>query len=176
MRSPAPGGSTRTINDPSSGSQYIPITGVNEAPGHPVPTTVNPVALAGGVDPALPDATALIGSAQLQLSKVEGPIILNIVGYLTDVSKIDTAEAASTGSAPRCRRQTCPDRQDIFIINDNAPPRLPGQSSSSYKTLIQTPLSGPTWVTATRPPTAPWIIIPNPQRLGRRSPSRRVER
>ena len=77
------------INDPVSGSQYIKIDGVNELQGSPVPPAGAAIALAGGVDPEIPDQTALVGAAKY-ISSIEGPIMVNIVGYHPDASKIDT--------------------------------------------------------------------------------------
>ena len=81
------------VNDPFSGSLYITVTGVNENQPGPEPTA-SAVALEGGVDPALPDAADLQQAADL-VNQVEGPVALNIVGYLTDASNADTAAATT---------------------------------------------------------------------------------
>ena len=61
--------------------------------------------------------------------------------------------------------QTWPERQDIFVINDSAPPRLPNQPSSAYKTSIQSPLGANTGDSYSAS-YGPWILVPNPNRLG----------
>ena len=53
------------------------------------------------------------------------------------------------------------------MINDNAAPRQPGQSSSSYKSLLIAPRhSGPTSGDSYSASYGPWIIIPHPARVG----------
>ena len=152
------------INDPASGSQYIKISGVNINQGQPVPTT-SPVALLGGIDPKIPDQSSLTAAATL-VGSVEGPVVVNIVGYHSDISKIDTSETAtsyvSTTVPPM---STWPDRSDIFVVNDSAPPRLPDQTSSAYKSSIGTTLGANTGDSYGASYT-PWIIVPHPTKIG----------
>jgi hypothetical protein len=135
---------------------------------NPTPTDT-PVKLEDGVDPGLPTATDLQNATQL-VAKVEGPIALNIAGYMKDATKVDTSEA--TGPFGWVGTSILPsssfsDRQDIFFVNDNAPPRLPGQPSSSYKALIQqSDKLGVTGADSYVASYGPWIIVPNPQRVG----------
>jgi phage tail sheath protein FI len=58
-----------------------------------------------------------------------------------------------------------PDRQDIFVVNDCAPPRIPGVSSSSYKTTIQSYLGQNTGDSYSAS-YGPWVVIPHPARIG----------
>lgn len=151
------------VNDSGSGSQYVRISGVNEGQPQPVPTAA-PVSLAGGVDPNIPDSAALEGSAAL-VEKVEGPVNLNIVGYLADATTENTTDMATSWVSGCITPTSFPDRSDIFVINDSAPPRTPNQSSAAYKTTIQTSLSrfpGDSYIAA----HAPWIKVPHPQRVG----------
>jgi len=152
------------INDQNSGSAYVRVDGVNQAlPRQPAPTTGAPVALTGGVDPKIPDQSALTASA-VYVGSVDGPVIVNIVGYHSDVSLIDTSSAASSYVSATVPSSTWPDRSDIFVVNDSAPPRLPGQTSSAYKSSI-TQLSanpGDSYCAS----YTPWIIVPHPSRVG----------
>jgi phage tail sheath protein FI len=98
---------------------------------------------------------------------VEGPIALNIVGYLNDASKADSGEAAAAWVGTTIPSSFFTDRQDVFVINDNAPPRSPNQSSSSYKSLIMNSSAlGANLGDSYSASYGPWIIIPNPQRVG----------
>jgi phage tail sheath protein FI len=151
------------VNDPAAGSQYVTISDANEVQGQPLPTT-SPVALAGGTDPGIPDAAALMGSAQ-QVSKVEGPVVVGIVGYHSDLSKINTSESAASWVGTTVPSTAWTDRQDIFVVNDSAPPRLPNQTSAAYKSTIQTSLGvnpGDSYSAS----YGPWILIPHPQKIG----------
>ena len=152
------------INDPVSGSQYIKLDEVNETQPAPVPPSGAAVALAGGIDPDIPDPTALVNSAKY-ITSIEGPIMINLVGYHPDASKIDTDETATTYVGVTVPSQTWPERQDIFVINDSAPPRLPNQPSSAYKTSIASPLGANTGDSYSAS-YGPWILVPNPNRLG----------
>lgn len=152
------------VNDPFSGSQYISISEVNDTQ-QPSPTT-SAIALAGGIDPAVPDAADLQSAAQL-LATVEGPINLNVAGYVTDVGTVDTADWANNYVGTTIPSSFLPDRQDIFIINDNAPPRIPNQSSAAYKSLISNSSAlGANTGDSYSASFGPWIIIQDPQRVG----------
>ena len=151
------------INDPASGSQYIKIDSVAGNQGQPVPTTT-PVALTGGIDPKVPDAAALVAAAPL-VTSIEGPINVNIVGYHSDISKIDTSETATTYVGATVPSSTWTDRSDVFVLNDSAPPRLPNQASSAYKTSIVTTLGANTGDSYCASYT-PWVIVPHPTKIG----------
>lgn len=151
-----------TINDVASGSQYIYLTGVNEAQAIPASTT-SAVALSGGIDPDLPPPNTLAAGAALS-TKIEGPINFNIAGYYADVSKINDPLATGNYVTSSVASSDFPDRQDVFIINDSSQPRLPNVSSASYKdSLISAaPQAGDSYVAV----YAPWIIVPHPNRIG----------
>jgi uncharacterized protein len=151
------------VNDPQAGSQYITVSGVHSNQGVPVATT-NPVSLAGGVEPKIPDAAALVAAASY-VSAIEGPVTVNIAGYHSDITAIDTSNTATAYVSTTVPSTTWPDRSDIFVVNDSAPPRLPNQSSSAYKTTITTSLganTGDSYVAS----YGPWIIIPHPAKIG----------
>ena len=151
------------INDPASGSQYVRIDQANEDQGQPTPTA-SAIALAGGIDPAIPDASALTAATE-QIEKIEGPVMVNIVGYHNDISKINTDQTANAFVGATVPSTVFPDRQDVFIVNDSAPPRIPNQPSSGYKTTIQTTLGANTGDSYSAS-YGPWILVPHPQRLG----------
>jgi hypothetical protein len=153
------------INDPYSGSRYVLVTEMNST-NYPAEAET-PVALTGGVDPNLPTPGDLNSSAGL-LTKVEGPIMLNIVGYLADALKEDQPNQSDSWVGSSVATSLFPDRQDIFIVNDNAPPRDPREPSSSYLTAISNSnalgaFSGDSYVAS----YGPWIIIPNPGQIGK---------
>ena len=150
------------VNDPYAGSRYISISGVLPAQPKPEPTAT-PRSLAGGTDPDLPDVAALSSSADA-ITKVEGPILINVCGYLEDASAENSATWADSYVSTTLNPSGFTDRQDIMVINDSAPPRLPGQTSGNYATAINTSLGqyADSYIAA----YGPWIIIPNPQRVG----------
>jgi uncharacterized protein len=155
------------INDPVSGSRYVRVTEVNGLQLQPKPTDPNAVFLTGGVDPAIPDGGELKDAARL-VTKVEGPIAVNICGYLDDASKANTDSQAGAWVGATVPSSYFDDRQDIFVINDNAPPRDAGTSSSVYKSTIT---SGSQYL-ADSPGDSycasygPWLIIPHPAQAG----------
>jgi len=149
------------LNDSVSGSQYVLVSAVDSTKTQPAPQTAR--ALAGGVDPKLPDAASMIASAQ-NVTKLEGPITLNICSYLTDASKADTTDTTGFVGAT-IPSSSLGDRQDIFIVNDSAGPRPPGATSSAYKTSITTALGANPGDSYSASYT-PWIIIPHPSRVG----------
>lgn len=153
------------LNDNSGGgSQYVLATGVNDSQPIPAATTGAAVSLAGGVDPTVPIAADLTASANL-VTKIDGPVALNIVGHLSDASKVDTDQYATVWVGATVPATTFSDRSDIFVINDSAPPRTPGMSSSSYKTALTTPLGANTGDSRSAS-YGPWIIVPNPNSVG----------
>jgi hypothetical protein len=161
-----PAGSRRVdavINDPYAGSRYISIIDVNLEQKQPVVTT-DPISLASGVDPGIPDAAALISSCQ-KITKVEGPINLNIAGYLKDATKADSTDAPANYVSTTIPSSSFTDRQDIVIVNDSAPPRTPGQDSAAYSTTVNSTLGANTGDSYSCS-YGPWLIIPDPKRIG----------
>jgi len=153
------------LNDSAAGSRYVRVVDLNEAQPRPMPTS-SAVALDGGVDPAPPDGATLV-TAATNVTKLEGPITLNIVGYLSDSSVQDSALAADKWVSGTIPSTAFSDRQDIFIVNDCCPPRIPGSSSGSYMTTMQNQQNlaantGDSYSAS----YGPWIIIPHPARVG----------
>ena len=151
------------INDSAAGSLYVTVSNINEAQPQPAATT-DPTPLSGGVDPALPQPGDL-QSAALQITKVDGPLVLNIVGYLTDASLADSDNFSSGWQSTTVPSTSFLDRTDIMVINDSAGPRDPGTSSSVYKSQIATALGANTGDSRSAS-YGPWIIVPNPSRAG----------
>ena len=157
------------VNDPYAGSKYIMVTDVTYTQPQPKDTHLGAIALAGGIDPKIPDGQALTASAAM-LGKTEGPINLNVVGYLQDISK--DPGATNVGTPPKANFVGAtipvdyyPDREDVMNINDSAPPRTLGQDSTGYISAISTTLQANDNDSYTAVYT-PWIIIPDPQRVG----------
>ena len=152
------------INDPNSqaGSRYIYISDVNTQQPRPTANADTAIFLTDGVDPAVPSAADMKSSASF-VTQVEGPINLNIAGYLANAAKEGTAfaEWTSTWLDPR---QTFPEREDIVYFNDSLPPRLIDQTASSYfNDMVDTLTQGANSYIAGY---GPWILVPDPQRLG----------
>ena len=153
------------INDPYAGSRYFTITGINPTQPRPHDTALGAVPLAGGIDPKIPDDTGLTASAS-SLAKTEGPINLNVCGYIRDVSR----DPSSTTPSKNFVGATVPTgtfagREDVMIINDSAPPRPAGMSSSDYAQSLSTTL-GANQDDSYTASYGPWIIIPDPRRVG----------
>lgn len=156
---------TEAINDLVSGSRYVQIS---SARADIVPAeALSSVPLQGGTDPHLPTSGDLTSSAVDAVPKVEGPIVLNIVGYISDVSTIETATWADNYVGGTTSSSSWSDRQDVFVVNDNCPPREPGQTASSYKTsmLQSTSLSANSGDSYSAS-YGPWGLISNPLRAG----------
>jgi hypothetical protein len=152
------------VNDPAAGSQYVRVSNVNEIQGQPVATGATAVPLIGGVDPGIPDASNLVAAAD-QVTKIEGPAMVNIVGYHNDIALINTDKTAAAYVSTTVSSSVWPDRTDLFVINDSAPPRLPNQPSSGYKSTILSSLGanpGDSYSAS----YGPWILVPHPTRLG----------
>jgi hypothetical protein len=146
------------INDPYAGSSFIRLVSFDPTV---VPADITEVTLLEtGTDPDLPDTTDYPDAAVDAVSKIEGPIIINLVGYTPDRNDNDAYVAPSTVSST-----TFPERGDLFIINDNVPPRTYGQTATQYKSQVNSVLSqnpGDSYVAS----FTPWIIIPNPKQAG----------
>ena len=151
------------INDPVSGSRYVQ---VSTASTSVVPAeALTAVPLANGTNPGLPDAGTLTGSATTALPQVDGPVVLNIVGYTPDISTVDTASWGWVGTTLASSAIT--DRQDIFIVNDNCAPRVLNQTVSAYKTLMLNSSNlGANPGDSYSASYGPWIVISNPLRPG----------
>lgn len=146
------------VNDPYSGSTLVRLTGVNTNVVPADLTSATP--LTGGTDPSLPSSSNYPSSAQDAVAKIEGPIIVNLVGYTPDKDDPSVYVAPGTVSST-----SFPDRGDVFVINDNVPRRLYGQTATQYKSQINSVLSqngGDSYVAS----YTPWIIVPDPRQAG----------
>jgi uncharacterized protein len=152
------------VNDPNNnaGSTYIQVADLNPAVTQPN-ITPDRTPLLGGVDPGVPVATDLEAAAAY-IGQVEGPINLNIVGYLNDATKAnsDDVEEAWVGASldPQIEFE---DREDIFSVNDNCPPRGPGGKVTEYiSTLTNADNLGAHTGSSYVGAYTPWVLIPNP--------------
>jgi hypothetical protein len=156
------------INDAVSGSQYVSV-----ATDHTLVFSLDSSgSLTGGTTPSLPTALALKEAVipdgdDSPLSKIDGPIVLNIAGYIDDYTKENTDNWANGWVGATVSAADFSDRNDIFIVNDNCPPREPSQSVSSYVTTMTSGTSlnansGDSYVAA----YGPWILISDPQKVG----------
>jgi uncharacterized protein len=156
------------INDPNNnaGSAYIFISEVNADNKQPSATAVE-TPLIDGLDPSIPTGLEMAAGTQY-LGQVEGPINLNIVGYIADASKVNTEDVADFWEGASVDPATeFEDREDIVCINDNAPPRAPLQSSDNYMGIITSTSylqasSGSSYVGS----YGPWILVPDPNSRG----------
>lgn len=156
---------SEAVNDPSSGSVYVTITSAS-ALVLPDETT-SPVAFTGGVDPALPAANDMSAAAVSAVAKIEGPIVLNIAGYLDDATAAETPAWSDAYIGATVAGTAWSDRSDIFIINDNVAPRDPNMSNASYKTVMTGNAAlGANTGDSYSASYGPWVLIPNPLRAG----------
>lgn len=159
---------TEAVNDLVSGSRYVVISGA-ASNIKPAETSV-PVALTGGTDPNLPGTGDMVSSATIAVGQLEGPIVLNVAGYVSDINTVDSATWADNFYGITLASSAWPDRQDIFVVNDNCPPREPGVTASSYKTIM----SGNTALGANSGDSysasyGPWVLVADPRRTGQGS-------
>lgn len=150
------------VNDPYSGSSWVVISDVN--------TAVDPAEdtwdLADGTDPGIPDSGAFSTKAIDAIRAIDGPVIVNAVGYRNVDASADPA--VDEYVAPQViQSSSVPERGDVFVINDSAPARVYGQSSSDYKSAITSSsalnqYSGDSYVAS----FTPWLIIPDPKLTG----------
>ena len=96
VRSPAPVGSTSAVNDPvvrlAVRPHRRPATSTRALPV----VETNGASLAGGVDPKIPDAPALVVGGLSRCPRSRVRCMVNIVGYHSDISKINSATEAAT--------------------------------------------------------------------------------
>ena len=151
------------VNDTILGSRLIRIADLDSSQTQP-DETVEPLYLDGGIDPGIPSSSELNG-ATLALSPIEGPIVLNVVGYLSDASKVDTDGAGAVWvSGVVDPRTQFPEREDILSINDNCVPRGPIETTSDYISKMRQSLmfGSDSYVAA----YGPWMLIPHPAQPG----------
>ena len=155
-----------TLNDSVSGSRYVTCQNLDTAQLQPKPPTGegDVSILSGGVDPGIPDPSVLTAAAQT-IATVDGPVTLNIVGYMSDISAVDTPDYALKYVSAAVSSYDFPDRTDLFVVNDSCPPRPPGTPASTYKSSMTSPLLpvvGDSYTAA----YGPWVIIAHPTRIG----------
>lgn len=146
------------INDPYAGSTLVRLTNQNTAITPQALAAVT--ALAAGTDPGLPSAGDYQNIAVDAVATIEGPVIVNLVGYTPDPDDPSAYVAPSGVSA-----SSFPERGDVFIINDGVQRRTYGQSPDNYKTATNSVLSqysGDSYVAS----FTPWIIVPDPNNAG----------
>lgn len=153
------------INDLSSGSRYIEVSAVDPTVKPAEATTA--VALTGGSDPDVPAQSDLITTAEYAVTQVEGPVLVNIVGYVENVNHVDTNEWANSYVSGTISSSAWSDRQDVFVVNDTCVPRIAGQSPSAYVTEMKTSSAlgannGDSYTAS----YGPWVLINNPQKAG----------
>ena len=151
------------INDVVLGSRLIRIADIDTSQTLP-DETATPMYLTDGVDPGVPNANEL-SAATLALSPIEGPIVLNIAGYLSDASKVDTDGAAAVWVGSQIDPKTqFPEREDVMMINDNCVPRQPLDTSTTYIDAMEDTLKfgSDSYVAA----YGPWVVIPHPAQPG----------
>ena len=139
------------VNDEIYGSRFVTISAVDDTQ---TPASQSFV-LVNGADGNPPGAPAIATAAENAAAEIDGPVLLNAVGYKT---------AAGVFVAPDVPDPTLSGtRGDIFVINDSAPPRSSGQTSEEYATAITgggklTANTGSSYTAA----YSPWIIIGDP--------------
>lgn len=152
------------INDPYSGSAWVYISNVNVTV-QPVTDAENASPLAGGEDPGIPNEGDISDAAVAAVQTIEGPVIINCVGHRVVDPEADNTDVYVYPNVVNAGDLS--DRGDVFIINDSAPQRISGMSSSDYINNINTSTTlaanpGSSYVAA----FTPWIIIPDPQKSG----------
>jgi hypothetical protein len=153
------------INDPVGGSKVVRLVDLDLA-AEDVAEIDDITALEDGTDPIWPSAANLKSSCQY-LSQIEGPMLVNIVGYLDDERFTQNpgdqeGEATSHFVSSTFIPSSFSDREDVISINDNADAKVPG--SSSYAGTLRSDLSGDT--SSYTAAYAPWILIPHPTQIG----------
>lgn len=148
-----------SVNDPYSGSRYVRITSVNVAVEDVDFDAANtPRPLSGGEDPGLPGEADLVQSAIAGVGRIDGPVLVNVVGYTTDRSDAHNYVTATVRSSDF-------GRPDAFIIQDNARRRAIGESASVYANsalATLTAIPADSQVAA----YAPWIVVQDPTVAG----------
>ena len=147
------------INDEIYGSKYIRISSLDPTLT-PTQSFDIPLDLQGGADGTAPSVSDLTGAAQDALGVVDGPIILNIVGYRDSNDNFVCTSFDPSGL----------ERGDVFVVNDNYDRRPEGQSSEDYGQAINSDtvagsigsFSGNSYVAS----YTPWIVSPDPALSG----------
>lgn len=156
------------INDLVGGSKVVRVTNLDLA-REDVAEVDDITALTGGEDPSWPQSADLLSACQY-LGGIEGPMAVNICGYLNDESFMqkpgeevaegsDTTHFVGATFAP----SAFSDREDVISINDYCNAKKSG--ATDYLTTVKGDLSaqgGSSYVAA----YGPWILIPHPTQIG----------
>lgn len=145
------------VNDPYSGSSYVEITSYDSTVIPNAITTITP--LDGGVDPAVPEAGEYLAASKSAVEKIEGPIIVNHVGYKTNVL---TEDGDPTYVMPNTFPSSEFGRGDVFIINDSIRPKLDSDTRAGYLSYAEGVLNDyaqDSYIAS----YGPWLIVPNPK-------------
>lgn len=146
------------INDEVYGSRYIQITALDQMVA-PTEAAETNAALFGGTDGNLPTEADLLTACEAGVDGIEGPVVVNIAPH-RDADGVLVQNSVEPS--------TFEDRGDVFIINDAAEARDPGQTSSDYADAITSGSklvqigSGSSYVAA----YTPWITIGDPNVQG----------
>lgn len=146
------------VNDLYSGSNTITVSNLD---ADVTPHAVSNGELSDGTNATVPDSSDYIGIAQDAVSVLEGPVILNLVGYTSNKNDPSAFVLPSNIS----KTNDFPDRGDVFVINDSARQRGSTQTSTSYISSISDTLgqnTGDSYVAS----FTPWIIVPDPTQAG----------
>lgn len=147
-----------TINDPFIGSRFINLSNY-DATTPPAAVTIE-TSLSGGIDPDLPDAADMQTAAQDGVGKIDGTLVVNIVGHL----KKDTTSGDTVFVSGDILPSSFPDRNDLFIINDNVPPRG-AMSVATYQSVVENKAAGlgsDSYMSF----YSPWVAVADPARIG----------
>lgn len=147
------------INDPLTGSALVRVSSFTPVSAGGV--TITPAAttakvFSGGVDPGLPTGANIKAALLAAVSVIEGPLLVNVVGYV----KADGTYLVPT--APTGSEAT--GRTDVFVIKDSLASRATGGSVEAYKASMITnlPTVGDSYVAG----YGPWIITADPASSG----------
>lgn len=154
-----------TINDPGTGSRYVSVINFDESVTPVLDTSGTTRALSTGTDPELPSSIDLVNSATDNVTKIEGALLVNIVGHTVDPSD-SSAFVYPTGLTSSQIVGTS-GRQDIFVINDACPQRASGKTSREYINQdITSTLIGAGANDSYMAVYTPWVVIPDPSTPG----------
>jgi hypothetical protein len=149
---------TRKPTDALRNSSEVDVLVSNEA-GTPVTTPYPAGAFSTGTDPDLPTATNLHTAATAAVSVITDPVIVTVAGYVNSLLTSDRDTFISTTMSS----SDFGNREDVFIINDNAQQHEDGTSSAVYANLIDTtetlsPNSSDSYVAS----YTPWVTVVDP--------------
>ena len=142
-----------------------PNTTVGALPSQTPDLMETPKALGGGNDPE-PPGTADLRDGAIYLSGIEGPMNVNIAGYLADAQYLNNpgdapANAGYVGNFFSPSAFT--EREDVISINDDCKPRASGETGYAATMKTELAVDSPSSYTAAY---GPWLLIPHPASVG----------